>query len=146
MLTHLRDDRPYLSGVIAIAIAWLVGMCASVVLTQAGWLAGSGDLLLTVGVGSGVVALIAGLPGVATEWLPGAERAPARITIGFSAGVVIRLLGTVALLGLCSYHLPAAKNEIAGTILAWYIFLTTVDVIVLAMLLPRQDRPAVTRS
>jgi len=65
--------------------------------------------------------------------------APQRLAIGFSAGVVIRLLGTVALLGLCSYHLPAAKEQIAGWILAWYVYLTSVDVMALAMLLPRQD-------
>ena len=103
-------------------------------------------LLNTIGVGSGMVALAGGLPGVATELVGNPDGSPARLTIGFSAGVIIRLLGTVALVGLCSYHLAAAKKEIAGMILAWYVYLTSIDVTVLALLLPRQDRRTATRS
>lgn len=115
-------------------------------MVHVGVLTSSDGLLGIVGIGSGVVAVAGGMPGVMTELLPSSGASPARITVGFSVGVLIRLFGTVALVGLCSYHLPAAKKEIAGMILAWYVYLTTVDVTVLAMLLPRQDRPAVTRS
>ncbi|MCA9140049.1 MAG: hypothetical protein KDB00_24920 [Planctomycetales bacterium] len=146
MVSFIRFDKPYICSVFAIAIAWLVGILMSYGMAAAGILSAGGDLLAAVAVGSGVIAIAGGLPGVVTELLPRSEDLPGRITIGFSAGVLIRLFGTVALVGLCSYHLPAARKEIAGMILAWYVYLTTVDVTVLAMLLPRQDRPAVTRS
>ncbi|QEF97325.1 hypothetical protein Mal15_13650 [Stieleria maiorica] len=136
----MRNGRPYLCCLVAISVAWVIGMLASWSLAHSGVLAVDVRLLLMVGMGSGAVAVAGGLPGIATEMLPQGDRSPARITIGFSAGAIIRLLGTVALVGLCSYHLPAAKKEIAGVILAWYVYLTSTDVVALAMLLPRQDR------
>nr|WP_236649257.1 hypothetical protein [Rhodopirellula sp. SM50] len=138
--------RPYLCCLVAIAIAWAIGMLASWALVASGMLTANASLLVAIGLGSGGVAVAGGLPGVATEILPSRDESPARITFGFSAGVIIRLFGTVALLGLCSYHLPAAKKEIAGMILAWYVYLTSIDVVALALLLPRRDRAATTRS
>ncbi|WP_182867259.1 hypothetical protein [Stieleria mannarensis] len=135
----MRNGRPYLCCLVAISVAWAIGMLACWSLAHSGVLSVDARLLLAVGIGSGAVAVAGGLPGLATEMLPGGDHSPARITIGFSAGAIIRLLGTVALVGLCSYHLPAAKKEIAGMILAWYVYLTSTDVVVLAMLLPRHD-------
>lgn len=133
-------------SLIAIAVAWACAVLVVWLLVTAEAVRVDQRLLNFVAVGSGVVAVFAGLPGVVTEMFPGSGESAGRITIGFSVGVIIRLLGTVALVALCSYHLPAAKKEIAGMILAWYVYLTSVDVAVLAMLLPRQDRPAATRS
>jgi hypothetical protein len=121
-------------------------MTASSGLSRVGTLAIDGSLLTVAGIGSGLVAIAGGLPGMVLEWFTDSGESPGRITIGFSAGVLIRLAGTVALVVMCSYHLPATRKEVAGIILAWYVYLTSVDVAVLAVLLPRSDRPAVTRS
>ncbi|WP_145389664.1 hypothetical protein [Stieleria neptunia] len=146
MNTSMVSSRPYLCCLVAIAIAWAIGMLACWAVVAGGLLTVHASLLVVIGLGSGGVAVAGGLPGVAAEMLPSRGESPARITFGFSAGVIIRLFGTVALLGLCSYHLPAAKKEIAGMILAWYVYLTSIDVVALAMLLPRRDRAATTRS
>lgn len=146
LATLIRSEKPFLCSVIAIAIAWTIGLAFSLGIVGSGVANFNGSLLLSIGIGSGLVALMGGVPGLATELLPGIDESPGRHTIGFSAGVLIRLLGTVALVALCSYHMPAAKKEIAGMILAWYLYLTTVDVFVLATLLPRLDRPAVTKN
>ncbi len=140
--SKLPTDRPFTCGMIATVAAWVCGAALSLVLVAAGALEADRRLAAMVVLGSGVVALAATVPGVANERF--VRRAVGgvaveRLAIGFSAGVVIRLLGTVALLGLCSYHLPAAKEQIAGWTLAWYIYLTTIDVTALAVLLPRQD-------
>ena len=150
-LAWIRTDRPYVNSEVAIAIAWIVGFAVSLALCPGGLMASGGviavsrDLVAAVGLGSGLVAMIGGLPGVAMDLLSRSPEAASRATIGFSAGVVIRLLGTVALMAVCSYHFPAAKTEVAGTTLAWYVYLLTVDVAALAVFLPRQNKSAVTR-
>lgn len=141
--SRLPTDQPYTCGLIATVVAWLCGAVAAVGLIHLCGFHLDRQLAVAIALGSGVVATAASVPGVAQErrigWAYANAAAPAHLAIGFSAGVLIRLLGTVALLGLCSYHMPAAKEQIAGWTLAWYVYLTTVDVTALAMLLPRQD-------
>lgn len=137
---------PYTRCLIALLAAWLIGMGLSWVLYQTDVIP-SGSLLLTAaGIGSGLIAILGCLPGLFLDWRSTAQTDPAAITISFSFGALIRIVGTVALAALCSYQLPAAKGQIAGTILVWYVYLTTVDVITLAVLLPGRDRPGITRS
>ncbi len=140
--SKLPTDQPYTCGMIATVAAWVCGMAVSVLLIATGALETDRRLAAMVVLGSGVVALAAAVPGMVHEQFDRravGEMAAERLAIGFSSGVVIRLLGTVALLGLCSYHLPAAKEQIAGWTLAWYVYLTTIDVTALAVLLPRRD-------
>ncbi|MCO8124804.1 hypothetical protein NHH03_23910 [Stieleria sp. TO1_6] len=138
--------RPYTRCMFALAVAWAVGLGVTSVGLPDGFGKLDGSVVLRIGIASGLIALVAAFPGWVGELRSAAKVSPTSIMIGFSAGVLIRLAGTVALVALCSYHLPAAKKQFAGMILAWYVYLTTVDVIVLAMLLPRQDGRAVTRS
>lgn len=140
------DPKPYTRCFFALGVAWAIGAGLSWALFQLDLVPCDTDLLTVAGIGSGLIAILASIPGVLIEWRSTAKHDPARITIGFSIGVAIRILGTVALAALCSYQLPAAKGEIAGAILVWYVYLTSVDVITLALLLPRQDRREFTRS
>lgn len=140
--SKLTTDQPFTCGLIATAAAWVCGAALSLLLIASGWLTTDRRLAAMVVLGSGAVALAAAVPGMVHEQFDRRSIsgvAAERLAIGFSAGVVIRLLGTVALLGLCSYHLPAAKEQIAGWTLAWYVYLTTIDVTALAVLLPRRD-------
>lgn len=138
--------RPYTRCVLVLGVAWVIGACLSWAAFRLDLIPCDFDLLTLAGIGSGLIALLASIPGVLIEWRSTAGDDPARITIGFFIGVAIRILGTVALAALCSYQLPAAKGQIAGAILVWYVYLTAIDVITLALLLPRQDRRELTRS
>ena len=143
--------RPFAGSLLAIVVAWIAGVLASWILSSSGLLGVDQGVLRAAAIGSGLVATASALPGLLSELYPFQETrrgaTSSGVTLGFSAGVLIRLAGTVALVGLCSYHLPAAKKEIAGTILAWYVYLTTIDITVLAMLLSRLDRrKTATRS
>lgn len=138
--------KPYTRCVLALVVAWVVGAGVSWALLELDFVPCDFELLAVAGIGSGLIAILASIPGVLIERRSTAEHDPARITIGFFIGVVIRILGTVALAALCRYQLPAAKGHIAGAILVWYVYLTSVDVITLALLLPRQDRREFTRS
>lgn len=137
--THMPQHRPYTCGLLATAAAWMVGAVVALFFSRAASLPADASQAIAITLGSLIVAVAAAVPGVLTERGGRFHAAPEQLAVGFSAGVVIRLLGTVALLGMCSYHFPAAKEQTAGWILAWYVFLTTVEVMALAMLLPRQD-------
>jgi hypothetical protein len=144
---HTTDaSKPYTRCVLVLGVAWATGACLSWAAFRLNLIPCDPDLLTLAGIGSGLITLMASIPGVLIEWRSTAGEDPARITIGFFIGVVIRIAGTVALAALCRYHLPAAKGQIAGAILVWYVYLTAVDVTTLALLLPRQDRRELTRS
>ncbi len=104
------------------------------------WIQLEPSLAVVVSIGSGLTAVAAALPGVWVEHREAFGIRRERLTLGFSLGFAIRMAGTVALVGLCSYHMPAAKKQIAALVLGWYIYLTAVDVCVLSVLFPRLDR------
>ena len=124
----------------------MVGGCLAWGLASLGVLGLDRMLLGIISLCSGWIAFVAAAPGCLIEWYSLDRKQPASITVGFLAGVLIRLASTVALMAVCSYQVPAAREQIAGTILVWYVYLTTVDVVALAMLLPGQDRVGLTRS
>ncbi|MGB0595709.1 MAG: hypothetical protein ACPGLY_03285 [Rubripirellula sp.] len=47
-------------------------------------------------------------------------------------GIVIRLLGTVALFLTCRYHMASSAEVIAGMTIGWYVLLTSIEVFVLS--------------
>ena len=52
-------------------------------------------------------------------------------------GVVIRLLGTVALFLTCRYQMATPSELVAAMTIGWYVLLTLVDTVALARELPR---------
>jgi hypothetical protein len=60
-----------------------------------------------------------------------------RRTSSLVAGVLIRLLGTVALFLTCRYHMATSVGIIAAMTIGWYVLLTSIEVFVLARELPR---------
>ena len=60
-----------------------------------------------------------------------------RRTSRLVAGVMIRLLGTVALFLTCRYHMATSVGVIAAMTIGWYVLLTSIEVVVLARELPR---------
>ena len=141
----LPTRRPYVICLIAVAAAWVLGFAVLMAMGGIGWLQLDDQLSVWVSVASGLVAVLASIPGWWIERRGDSHEDPSRVTVGFSAGVFIRLLGTVALMAVCSYHMPAAKEQLAGMILAWYVYLTTIEVTTLAVLLPRRDRRLLVR-
>lgn len=96
----------------------------------------------------GVASLLVSYASFAPEYL-GRRRAPASPTIpegsGIAqrqsgrlvAGVVIRLIGTVALFLTCRYHMATPMELVAAMTITWYVLLTSVDVAVLVCELPK---------
>ncbi len=62
--------------------------------------------------------------------------------VAWLAGTLVRLLGTVALVGWCRYQMAESDRNglLLGTVLGWYVVLTAIEVGVLARGLPRLDR------
>ncbi|KAA5545195.1 hypothetical protein FYK55_05860 [Roseiconus nitratireducens] len=152
--TPLRIPRPWSSRastwcLLILAAAWALGMLAMGLALRSGLLPLEPRAAVWAGTGCGLVGLLAGLSMAAVELRVGRKSdavEPAKLTVGFSIASVIRLVGTVALVALGSYQMPAAKHVVAGTILAWYVYLTTVEVTVWALQLPRLDQRTISRS
>ncbi|MEM6473870.1 MAG: hypothetical protein AAF802_30220, partial [Planctomycetota bacterium] len=94
--------------------------------------------------GSGLVATLSMLPGTLllglVEPLNGrGGKVAQRIASGMSLAMIFRLFGTVALFALSSYHIPEKRHEAAGLILGWYLYLTAIEVFVIARRLPNFD-------
>ncbi len=60
-----------------------------------------------------------------------------RRTASLVAGVMIRLLGTVALFLTCRYQMATPAGVIAAMTIGWYVLLTSIEVFVVARELPR---------
>ena len=59
----------------------------------------------------------------------------------FMAGMVIRLLGTVALFAVCRYQMAELTHLVAVAVLGWYVLLTITEVGLLAWLAPSRISP-----
>ena len=96
--------------------------------------------LLVISIGSAVIAHAALIPGN----LIARTVAPSSIVDGmvaWLAGTLVRLFGTVALVGWCCYHMAELERDglLLGTVLGWYVTLTFVEVWVLSRAMPEQD-------
>lgn len=52
--------------------------------------------------------------------------------IGIGAAMTIRVVGTVALFGVCRYHFGEPPYEAAAFVIGWYVFLTSMEVFFLS--------------
>lgn len=48
--------------------------------------------------------------------------------VAFSAGMAIRILGTVALFLACRYQMGASPETLATLVLGWYLYLTLIEI------------------
>ena len=123
-------ERPFTRAAWAVAAAW--GWATAVAVpTAVVWLGQSWAVASTITVGSGLVAAVALAPGL--RWqsrraVTGDAASWGRLSDLLSA-MAIRLLGTVALFMLCRYQMAAVSAQsIAIWVLAWYAWLTAVEV------------------
>lgn len=138
----------------AVAFAWVA---ATAGLAIAARLIDPGILLPVVllGSASGILAHLGLLPGTLlsrrhlaeTSRHGSPETADAGVDdgmVGWLAGALIRVFGTVAIFGLARYHMPHADRDIwiLGTVLGFYAGLTALEVWVLARILPTADDPS----
>ncbi|WP_168563743.1 hypothetical protein [Crateriforma spongiae] len=64
----------------------------------------------------------------------------------FVLSALLRLVGTVVLFMLCRYHMAASDRITAAWLLAWYVYLVTLEVISLARTIPKADPSPTGRS
>lgn len=103
---------------------------------------------LWIAVASGVIACLSVVPGMLIQLVNSRGQAKCqsqqlwgRLTAALAAGMMIRLIGTVALFLTYRYHLASSTEMIAGMTLGWYVFLTSIEVLVLARKLPKSAQP-----
>lgn len=123
-----------------VLIAWALAAVALALATIAydpAWLLA----VLWIVFASGLISVLALLPTIL--WcrhrkLSRNDRAMTFLTAGMAASM-IRIVGTVALMVSCSYHLHLPVATLAGLVCGCYLFLTTVEIGLLARGLSRWD-------
>ena len=138
--TTRHERSPYLSCFRALVIAWVCGLAVEVAFLWSGVISPPIWLVAGVSLASGLIAVIAMMPGFLIEQRGLDQKEPVTLTIGFFAAFFIRLVCTVALVAVCGYQFRALTEQIAGMVIAWYVLLTTVEVSTLATVLTRQHR------
>ena len=103
---------------------------------------------VAIAAASGVIACVSILPGMLMQFVvPRGQAADqttelwGHVTAALAAGMMIRLLGTVALFLTYRYHMASSTEMIAGMTIGWYVFLTSIEVLVLAKTLPKSAQP-----
>ncbi len=138
-MTRVKSDQALIfhRALLAAITAWFVGLGVSeaaiyIIATE------HFGLATIIAVCSGGIAILAMVPGVLLE------RAASRPTAGYftvlMASIVLRLIGTVALFVLCRYHMANSLEIAAILTIVWYVYLSTVEVVVLAKQLSRLDQ------
>jgi hypothetical protein len=117
------------------AIAWMVGVAISLLVGISGITALSLGQIARISAASGFLGLVAILPfsNKAVQRLGGASVAEVLssevgLFVAFSIGMGIRIAGTVALFLACRYQMVATDGEIAAFVLAWYLYLTLIEI------------------
>jgi hypothetical protein len=147
----VHQAAPFLSALAWVAAAWAVGAVAVGIFCLVASTVASLDPLAAgvITSGSGLIACGAMLAG---GWLyrqlsprsspadsePNHAQANALLAATL-AGMFLRLVGTVALFLSCRYHLAASVEVIGTMTVAWYLYLTSVEVAALARELKRFD-------
>lgn len=103
---------------------------------------------VVIAVASGAIACVSVLPGMLMQFVApkGEARCQSpelwgRFTTALAAGMMIRSIGTVALFLTYRYQMASSTGMIAGMTLGWYVFLTSIEVLVLAKTLPKAAEP-----
>ena len=92
-------------------------------------------LVAAVGFCSGLLGLVSLEPGCHFKHSQSAEASvgfPEAFFAAISAGLLIRLAGTVALFLWCRYHMPSSLEFCAAMVLGWYVLLTPVEILTVA--------------
>lgn len=135
----------------AVALAWVSATAGLAVATR---LVDPGVLppVVALGTASGILAHLALLPGTLLSHRHAADESRDDSVetadsgsddgmVGWLAGALIRVFGTVAIFGLARYQMADADRDgwILGTVLGFYAGLTALEVWVLARVLPSAD-------
>lgn len=137
--------QPFRATFSAAMVAWLLGLLATSLLFF-----GDRNLLFVsclLAVCSGAIAFCSVLGGLLTAKSVESRRGEVATTADWTGlaaavalGMSIRVLGTVALFLTCRYHMATSTEMIAGLTIGWYVYLTSVEVFVLARELPKTAR------
>ncbi len=143
-------DWPMFARMIGLVLlAWVLGCCVSVAI--AAFFSGSVGLreVFAIAVLSGGVGVAGMLPfsRVASRMLGGPSIAEVLAGelgrfVAFSIGMMIRIVGTVALFLLCRYHMTTGTTQLAAWVLGWYVYLTIVEVAFFVCLSPHKHESA----
>ena len=142
--------RRFVVALRRILVGWGCGFAVAVTLA---WFLSPGlvTAVVSISVASGMIAVAALAP---ITWLddrrdvsiqPAGQTAdPSRPTgdllSAFMLGIIVRLVGTVALFLLCRYQMGQQPEVIAVLVGGWYVFLTSLEVISLARPDAQPDR------
>ena len=144
-LEDAGERRPYAGCFRALVIAWSSG---ALVTAAAHWMSLTsltGQVLGGISLASGFIAFLAMTPGFIIERRDWGRENAATLSIGFFAALLIRLGCTVALMAFGRYQMRSMQEVIAGWIIAWYVYLTAVEVVALVTSLTRQECRRQTR-
>lgn len=145
-LTFSKAIRgPFTFTAIGVSIAWVVG-CV-VLLSVASLFSGDfvSDTIL-ISVLSGLIALASLTFGMVREWvaiLEPKDRQDTKVKkdyiVPLFGGMILRLIATVALFIICSYQVAGSVEWIALVTIGWYVFLTTIEVVLLSSRIVADD-------
>ncbi len=122
-------------------MAWLSGCAIFAGLDAARLLPLEGWVIASISIGSGLIGFFAILPFYFVDHVGNSSsressngqtpepEAELGLFVAFSIGMGIRVVGTVALLLACRYQMGESIGLIAAVILAWYVFLTLVEIV-----------------
>lgn len=119
----------------AVVIVWSLGagvaLTATAVLPQA-----TSQAIVVITIASGLIAAVTMLaaPLLSRVW-HGRQRQTGPMSeffVAALAGMILRVIGTVALFLTCRYHMAASVEMIVGMTIGWYLLLTSVEVVTLA--------------
>lgn len=140
------NGRPHQRCVIVLVVAWTLGAAVTLMLYAVGLRSLSPEVLAAIAVASGAIGLLAITPGFLIERQGLDQRDPASLSVGIFSAVLIRLFSTVALMAFGGYQMRSMQEVIAGWIIAWYVYLTAVEVVTLASSLTQQHRGRQSRQ
>ncbi|MGB7344635.1 MAG: hypothetical protein WBD20_10500, partial [Pirellulaceae bacterium] len=128
----------FLNAAKVVSVVWVL---VAVVFLSATRVFAAGHLreMIVISVLSGLIALVSLVPGLVGELTR--RFAPESPTTASEqqnhlgplfGGIILRMLGTVALFVLCRYQLAGSVKWIAAVILGWYVVLTFTEIAMLA--------------
>lgn len=104
---------------------------------------------MLIAVASGAIACVSQFAGILIQLVNPTSEAKSqsqdrwgRLIVALAVVMTIRSVGTVALFLTYRYQLASSTEMIAGMTLGWYVFLTSIEVLVLARSLPKTAEPS----
>lgn len=126
------------------ALAWVIAPWAMAAVVMVAVVNSLNPALLSmaviIAIASVLIACLSMLPGLLRRAQSGG------IVVAVMAGIMIRLIGTVALFLTCRYHMASPVEMIAAMTIGWYVLLTSIEVFVLIRESPRDATPSAQPS